>query len=346
MVDKRYQVFVSSTYEDLQEERQEVMQALLELDCIPSGMELFPAANDDQWTLIKKVIDDCDYYLVIVAGRYGSVGKDGTSYTEMEYRYALGQNKPIIAFLHKNPGDIPSNRCDSSPEARRKLEEFRTLARQKMVKTWITPAELGSVVSRSLVSLIRNNPAIGWVKGDLIPETSATEEILRLRLRVTELEKSLEVSDKSAPDGADSLAQGDDPVQLDYHIGTKWDRKKPVDIIVLTWNDIFSVIAPSLIDDASEATLQTQLSNHIAISKNSFNQDFASSQMECLLSDRSFGTIIVQLRALGLIAKSSRKRAINDRQAHWALTPHGDYAMTKLRAIQRVALESVGPTKI
>ena len=54
-MDTRYQVFVSSTFEDLQEERQEVMHALLELDCMPSGMELFPAANDDQWTLIKKV---------------------------------------------------------------------------------------------------------------------------------------------------------------------------------------------------------------------------------------------------------------------------------------------------
>jgi hypothetical protein len=50
-------VFVSSTFQDLQEERQEVIQALLELDCIPSGMELFPAANEDQWTLIKRVID-------------------------------------------------------------------------------------------------------------------------------------------------------------------------------------------------------------------------------------------------------------------------------------------------
>jgi hypothetical protein len=47
--EKRYQVFVSSTFQDLQEERQEVIQALLELDCIPSGMELFPAANEDQW---------------------------------------------------------------------------------------------------------------------------------------------------------------------------------------------------------------------------------------------------------------------------------------------------------
>jgi len=87
-MEKRYQVFVSSTYEDLQPERQEVMHVLLELDCIPAGMELFPAANEDQWTLIKEVIDDCDYYIVIIGGRYGSVGTDGISYTEMEYRYA------------------------------------------------------------------------------------------------------------------------------------------------------------------------------------------------------------------------------------------------------------------
>jgi Domain of unknown function (DUF4062) len=98
-VDKRYQVFVSSTFLDLAEERKQVIQALLELDCIPYGMELFQASDDDQWTLIKRVIDDCDYYLVIIAGRYGSM-KGGVSYTEMEYDYAISQNKPVIAFLH------------------------------------------------------------------------------------------------------------------------------------------------------------------------------------------------------------------------------------------------------
>ena len=69
--DKRYQVFVSSTYDDLQDERKEVMQALLELDCIPAGMELFPASSEDQWSLIKRVIDDCDYYILII-GSYAS----------------------------------------------------------------------------------------------------------------------------------------------------------------------------------------------------------------------------------------------------------------------------------
>src|SRR3989304_7821893 len=111
-MDKRYQVFVSSTYEDLREERQEVMQALLELDCIPAGMELFPAASEDQWTLIRRVIDDCDYYIVVIGGRYGSIGPGGISYTPMEYEYALGQNTPVIAFLHKDPGVLAANRTE------------------------------------------------------------------------------------------------------------------------------------------------------------------------------------------------------------------------------------------
>ena len=102
-MDKRYQVFVRSTFTDLQEERQEVMQALLELDCIPSGMELFPAANEDQWTLKKKVIDDCDYYMVILGGRYGSIGSDGLSYTEMEYRYALEKRKADSGLRTSRP---------------------------------------------------------------------------------------------------------------------------------------------------------------------------------------------------------------------------------------------------
>ena len=55
-MDKRYQVFVSSTYVDLTDERQAVIQTLLEMDCIPAGMELFPASDDEQWSLIKRAL--------------------------------------------------------------------------------------------------------------------------------------------------------------------------------------------------------------------------------------------------------------------------------------------------
>ncbi len=168
-MEKRYQVFVSSTYEDLQFERQEVMHALLELDCIPSGMELFPAANEDQWTVIKKVIDDCDYYIVITAGKYGSVDEHGQSYTEKEYRYAMSKNKPIIAFLYKDLPSLASKLTESDSTTKERLEQFRALCKGKLCKFWTSKAELGSVVSRSLVQLIKNHPAVGWVRGGLLP---------------------------------------------------------------------------------------------------------------------------------------------------------------------------------
>ena len=94
-LERRYDVFVSSTYEDLKEERKEITQAILECDCIPVGMEMFPASNTEQWKFIQKVIDRADFYLVVIAGKYGFVMKDtGKSYTEMEFDYATEKGKP------------------------------------------------------------------------------------------------------------------------------------------------------------------------------------------------------------------------------------------------------------
>lgn len=61
----KYQVFISSTYSDLLEERRKILDILLMADCIPAGMENFVATDDEQFSVIKKVIDLCDYYILI-----------------------------------------------------------------------------------------------------------------------------------------------------------------------------------------------------------------------------------------------------------------------------------------
>lgn len=189
-MDKKYQVFVSSTYVDLREERQQVIQALLELDCIPSGMELFPAADEDQWSLIKSVIDECDYYLLIVGGRYGSTNDDGVSYTEMEYRYALEVGKPILTFLHKNPEKIEKGKSESNAVGQQKLDKFRNFTQKKMCKFWLSAEELGSVVSRSVINLQRKSPGVGWVRGDAISDKEASQEIFKLNKKYLNLKVS------------------------------------------------------------------------------------------------------------------------------------------------------------
>lgn len=97
----------------------------MELDCIPAGMEIFPAADEEQFEFIKRVIDDCDYYLLIVGGRYGSLTAQGISYTEQEYDYALSRGLKVIALLHEKPDEIPFGKSEQDPELRNLLQVFR-----------------------------------------------------------------------------------------------------------------------------------------------------------------------------------------------------------------------------
>jgi len=344
-IEKRFQVFVSSTYADLQEERQEIMQALLELDCIPAGMELFPAANEDQWSLIKRVIDDCDYYIVIVGGRYGSVGPDGLSYTEMEYRYALENSKPVIGFVHRDPGSIPSNRTETDPKLKLRLDEFRVLVQQKMVRYWDTPAELGSQVSRSIVKLIKSNPAVGWVRADLVPDERAADEILRLRKRIEEVENELHAMSTAAPAGTEELAQAEEAFTVHYSFLVRppnqhWGGDKQEAFCNLTWNAIFGAISPLMIQEAHEDSLRTALDNYLELVqagalRRTYPELAQAELTRFSVADVDFHTIKIQFRALGLITKSTKARSVKDTGTYWTLTPYGDTVMTRLRAIKR-----------
>ncbi|MDP3315183.1 MAG: DUF4062 domain-containing protein, partial [Devosia sp.] len=143
MTDVRYQVFVSSTYADLRDERQAVIQALLEIDCIPAGMELFPAANEEQFSFIKRVVDLSDYYVLIIGGRYGSITSEGISYTELEYDYALETGKPVCAFVHADPGSIAQAKTDTTEALAAKLEAFREKVKgHRLARMWRNSDEL------------------------------------------------------------------------------------------------------------------------------------------------------------------------------------------------------------
>ena len=103
-MDKKYQVFISSTYKDLIEEREKVCDVILSMYHFPIGMEMFNAADEEQWEIIQETIDSSDYYVLILGKRYGSIipeGKPdaGMSYTEKEYRYAVSQGIPVLTFI-------------------------------------------------------------------------------------------------------------------------------------------------------------------------------------------------------------------------------------------------------
>lgn len=336
-MEKRYQVFVSSTFLDLQEARQEVIQALLEQDCMPSGMELFPAADEDQWSLIKKVIDDSDYYVLVLAGRYGSIGPKGLSYTEMEYRYAMEIGKPIIGFVHADPDSLAAKYCELSDEGKSKLAEFRALVQMKMCKMWSTPSELGSQVSRSLIKLIKSRPAVGWVKSNLVPTQSSTEEILALRHKIERLETEILEHKNKEPKEAADLAKGDDLFGFKITFIGRHPRgacQKYNMIITLSWNKIFAAVSPKLMSEASGTLIWRAINSYLESNlpvEIQESKSLAGNTIENIeVSENDIETIKIQLRALGLITRSDE--ANNGSYIMWILTPYGDTVMTRLRA--------------
>ena len=180
-MDKRYQVFISSTFQDLQNARQEVSQALLRADCFPAGMELFPAADEEQFEFIKTVIDQSDYYILISAGRYGSIHPStGLSYTEMEYDYAVEAGKPIIRLLHKDPfTELRGEFIEKTDKGRNSLKKFRKkLSERRLVAYWSTPEQLQLEATLALRDLQKKRPTMGWVRGalDLVQDSYSDKE--------------------------------------------------------------------------------------------------------------------------------------------------------------------------
>jgi len=334
-MDKRYQVFVSSTYEDLKEERRVVMQVLLETNCIPAGMELFSAEDEDQWSVIKRVIDDCDYYIVIVGGRYGSMTSDGKSYTQKEYEYAILKGIPVMAFLPEDPNNILSGKTDDDSQKKLKLEEFKKILKNKMCKTWNNPDHLAGAVSISINHMIKNKPAIGWIKGDKALATNA-EEVLRLRNHVDSLRSELENFKISGPPGSEKLAQGNDTILLRYTYYLKNDSEKKEASIRLTWNKIFGRIGPLMLIEEIDYTMQEYLGQMVAEMKNSYFQKKHKDHEygSLYINHEDFTTIMIQFKSLGLITKSLVEHP-NDRRIYWTLTQYGEHELSRIRAIKR-----------
>lgn len=170
---KKYQVFISSTYEDLKEERVAITQCLLDNNCIPVGMEQFPASNMSQMEYIEKMLDDCDYYILIIGGRYGSLDDDGVGYTEKEYNYAQQKGIPVMAFVNLHPEKLPNEKCEHANIEKFKAFRDRVLNAKKLVKGYSDIGDLKANVVTAVNAAIREYPGIGWVRAtDFVQEES------------------------------------------------------------------------------------------------------------------------------------------------------------------------------
>ena len=207
-MEKKYQFFISSTYEDLKEEREKAIFTILSMEQFPVGMELFSAADEDQWDVISQTIDTSDYYVLIIGNRYGSIIPDGNpdagiSYTEKEFNYAVSKHIPVLAFILDETvaASIPSG---ESSEACAKLREFKAKVKTgRYIKFFKNADQFATFLSQSIHKALRRGDRPGWVRTTEFDIEDSHAKILQLMDRIHTLEAlnaDLKIENDRKPD--------------------------------------------------------------------------------------------------------------------------------------------------
>jgi len=324
----KYQIFVSSTYEDLRDQREQLIKCILEMGHIPVGMEMFSAANEEQWKVIQRQIDDCDYYVLIVAHRYGSVDKD-ISFTEKEYEYAIELGIPVLAFLIDETAKWSAKFIDTDDFKRPKLLAFKEKVKTKLVSFWKNSDDLYGKAAISLGKAFAAYERPGYVRSDEIANKDVFTELTRLSTENSTLRKDLETQiherniqkHKDEEDLVSVLRSTTRSIPIRFNGEKEWNRESS-----LTLLQIFECIGERSLIESDELVIKQALAVFA-----SGRVDYDSSNPVPL---NRFAEWLSDLTALELIEPSKKQHTPSDNLRYWSMTDKGKALFVNLRRIK------------
>lgn len=209
-MNKKLQVFISSTYTDLIEERQAAVEAVLSAGHIPAGMELFTAGDQSQKEIIKEWIEESDVYILILGGRYGSIDNEtGKSYTHWEYDYANEIDKPRFSLVLTD--EAINNKIKVVEDHTKVLEQdnpqlykvFKNdLTTSKLVNRIDDIKDIENGILKSLRKIERSSNLHGWISGKDVPDVKGLleENAKLLRENVKLISENQKLKEQKAKD--------------------------------------------------------------------------------------------------------------------------------------------------
>ena len=297
-MDKKYQVFVSSTFKDLVEERKSVIWQLQSMGYIAVGMEAFPSSSDNAWKVITRQIDMSDYYVLILKNTYGSAAEDGISYTEKEYDYAVSKGMPVLAFMFN--GKVKKNvDYDANKEAEAKLQKFRSKVDKHHTRTtWKNADELNSRVAAAIATEVNIDPREGWVRARI----SEQQEELLLQNHTLRIQYDQLLVEKQALEAKLSDLDSTIISRNEYASGPEnfvyrgEDPQNPFEFKI-TWDELFLWIGASCLDGIERISIPSLLLKKLK------DREVDTTVLN---SWSGFGrnatdAVVTQLQALGLI---------------------------------------------
>ena len=285
-------------------------------DCIPSGMEAFVATDNEQFEVIKKVIDLCDYYILIIGMRYGSINSStGISYTEMEYEYAKEKGVPVLVFAIDDTIDLPEEKREIEDDKIKKLNAFRNKAlSNRLASIWKSTDELSGKVAISIMRAKNEIERPGWQRAVDYDEASLRKEIMNLTVQNEELKNKLSIAQKTIDEftTTDNIAFEDCEfdIKYTYYVTALYGTEKRSSKKNLPLPEIFESIATEMMDVMiTETRIESVLKSLI------------NSGYSIHIDEQIVKRIMNQLRGLNLVMSnwSEEKKIL-----FWGLTKKGE----------------------
>jgi hypothetical protein len=186
---KKYHIFIGSTLEDLKNERRALPRIIMELGHIPVTADCFDGANRNDQLLIKKNLEECDYYLALIAHKLGQPGEK--SPLETEYAWAVKQGIPVIALIIDEKARWKAAKKEQDGEAVKKLEDFKKKLAAHTHETWLNASDLSQKAQSLLIQEMNLNPRMGWVCAAQAIDPSVANELSRLSSENEDLKRQI-----------------------------------------------------------------------------------------------------------------------------------------------------------
>lgn len=325
MLDKRYQVFITTSGKEMQPERMAVSQTLIGMGFFSWGLEQRTPLST---AFARRQIDDCDYVVILLGSAYGEQSVSGVGYMHLEYIYAVTKQKPIIVFMHEEPSARDGALHDDKPELREKFQEFRKLLQNEVdqVFTYRSMRDLEMAVRFNLPQMLERSPVLGWVRPQNIQVLQ--DEIDHLKSKLEQLETE---AGKREVDPFLSLPKVSmhEPFSFEYRMHAYQDGNfKELKIQKkLTWAQLLSILGTTFVHPTPEEFFSKRMNeylNETGIQDARVEMPRAHAVARAQINIRALHSIKMQMRQNEWIIQSGR----DDRQRMlWQITPKAQKLM-------------------
>lgn len=338
MVEKRYQVYIASSYNDVVNERLKVENSLLSSGFFP--WEFSERRTSLNTAKSRQQMDESDYVIFVLSGRYGDLSASGISYLHLDFLYAANKNKTIISLVDAHPERKLREEQETDEDLIKKLIAFKGVLKRESdyFHQYTNILDLERACKSLLTSAISEKPALGWVRPQPQDEKSMSNEVQRLRTKVNELEKQLAATSALHTIAAEHLNQDqmqtysqEEKLILNYRAHAYQDGNLQ-DIHPqreMSWGQILQVLAPHFKRPTLESSFIRALNDYLETTaledaRLFFPRTHAVARAQ--IDVRSLQQIKLQMKWNNWIVPQPANAAST--RVYWALTQEGQKHLT------------------